>query len=38
MKGESCPEEGFVEGCPLQTAEELYESMKTTKYYEDTHW
>lgn len=38
MNGEICPEEGFVEGCPLKTPEELYESIKTIKYYEDTRW
>ena len=38
MKGEICPNTGFVEGCPLTTTEEIYNFMKTEKYYEDHDW
>lgn len=33
-----CPTKGFAATCPLQTAEEMYEAMKTYKYYADNDW
>lgn len=40
MKGEDtvCPKGGVCKDCPLMTSEEMYESMKTYKYYEETDW
>ncbi|MDD4805009.1 MAG: hypothetical protein PHN69_07780 [Candidatus Pacebacteria bacterium] len=33
-----CPPSGFAKNCPLPTKEELYEAVKTDKYYEDNDW
>ena len=33
-----CPKGKVCKGCPLTTEEELYEGMKTEKYYEDNSW
>lgn len=33
-----CPIKGFASDCPLVTAEEMYEAMKTYKYYADNDW
>lgn len=38
MGEEVCPSKGFLKNCPLQTQEEMYEAMKTYKYYEETDW
>lgn len=38
MKGDVCPSKGFLKDCPLQTSEEMYQAMKTYKYYEENDW